>query len=104
MVDLHMQWPYSVYCDTASVEVRAFILLALRRSVVKEVSLFIQDLPSHNHVNVELYGAFRIVTYIGKCTTSLYGARFGLWRLCNWVTASIQHCWIKPKDIYIDKY
>jgi hypothetical protein len=57
MVNLASAVAYSIYCDTASAEGRAFIL-ALHRAVVKEVSLCLyrtshHHLPLTNHVNAE---------------------------------------------------
>jgi hypothetical protein len=71
MVSLRPHLPCCIYSDTTTAEVRTFILLALRRAVVKEVvnevslclyRMYRPHLPSTNHVNAELYGALRIVT------------------------------------------
>ena len=66
---------------TASAEVKAFLLIALRRAVVKEVSWCLYwtsrpHLPSTNHVNAEIYRALRIVTTFGQRMVMRYGAQF----------------------------
>jgi hypothetical protein len=57
-----LHWACSIYGVKPSEEVRAFLLLVLRRAVVKEVYLYLfrtsrPQLTSTNHMKAELYGA-----------------------------------------------
>lgn len=82
-----LQWPRSIYGDTASAEGRAFTLLAFSGAVQSccegscqgSEFVFIQDIPPPPTVNQSCQcGSLRIVTKFERRTAMPYRAQFGL--------------------------